>query len=173
MDVSLLRQRLHETVEWCVPRFSMDDLENSLRTPPAPPMSSIQMLFEESLQTLREHFENVVQKRTDAINSGPESHSDLLAGGRILAVSLTSTCDNTSPPASDNFIDGCDLPPWDTWVYWLRGESEDHLLCWIPPVMITRVQFAIDVNAIQFMNWLDKADHLKPQAVLLRNAGIR
>jgi hypothetical protein len=85
-----------------------------------------------------------------------------LRKGRILVVlSDSDTAMGEGTPASKGVIDDAYLPPWDTWfaLLPLRQGSyrESVLLAWIPSVLETLVQNAIDVAASQHIEWLDAA----------------
>lgn len=146
------KQRLLETVTWCLSVMSTDN--TSLRTPP------------NEGGTVAEQYKSVVRKQMDVILFRPELHENPLAGGRLLFVRLIEPADNTASIVTDGFFDFQNLPPWDTWVY----HSEDgFLLCWIAGPLVQVVQPAIDGENIA---WLDGLEELAPFLETLRTEGI-
>jgi hypothetical protein len=152
ITLAQFKQRLLETVTWCLSVMSMDSL--SLRTPP------------NESGTVAEQYKSVVRKQTDVILFRPELAENPLAGGRLLFVRLIEPADNTASHVTDGFFDFQNLPPWDTWVYY----SEDgFLLCWIPGPLVSVVEPAIDGENIA---WLDGLEELAPFLETLRAEGI-
>ncbi|MCI0710580.1 MAG: hypothetical protein L0154_10510 [Chloroflexi bacterium] len=152
ITLAQFKQRLLETVTWCLSVMSMDSV--SLRTPP------------DVNGSVAEQYKAVVHKQTDVILFRPELDENPLAGGRLLFVRLIDPADNTASTVTEGFFDFQNLPPWDTWVYY----SEDgFLLCWIPRPLVAVVQPAIDGQNIA---WLDGLEELAPFREMLRSEGI-
>lgn len=148
-DIQLFKQRLAETIAWCVPRFSMDDIENSLRTPPKPD-------FYYRDFTIIEAFANTVFEKRKA-NFGTLTD---LAGGRLFLFYMeSSTCDGVAPPLTYNFVDECNFTAWDTWVYFGVENKIYYLISWIPQPLIEDVNWLVQASAEQCVKWIEETDY--------------
>jgi hypothetical protein len=61
----------------------------------------------------------------------------------------SATSANAATVASGGFFDVDNVPAWETWLYF-DGKS---LLSWVPPRLISKVQFGIDVNPEGCIKW--------------------
>lgn len=155
-DIEGFKQRLREVIAWCQPRFSMDDIRNSLRTPPIPDWHPAYD-YAYSVKLVAEHFQVVMQKQAAAFRNDPDADWDFvgLANGRLMVSWLSSTHEGTSEVETDDFIDDDDVPAWDTWVDLFQENGQPILLSWIPPEMRDMVTGAVETNTIQNIEWVE------------------
>lgn len=171
-EIELFKKQLRETIIWCLMNFSEDDKIYSLRTPPIPPeFKNYQLkykddeIFEIIHATVQEKREHMLRwnERYQEASQQYDANPDKLAGGRLLMMCYCSTCDGTSSIETSDFIDACDVPPWDTWVH-LEPEPEPSyapfLISWIPYQMINVVETAIAVNALEVIWWIEDVKNL-------------
>lgn len=164
-DIQLFKQRLAETIAYCAPRFSEENIEGSLRTllDPLPELSPFDP------EPVKQFAEIVFRKRVEALEidgiSSPQIPSNFAGGLLLVSYISYSTCDGTSPIESAKFIDECEFPPCDTWIYYghenpIAKFKYDvfYLVAWIPPKMIDLVDMAIEVNAMQALQWVDNIE---------------
>lgn len=104
-----------------------------------------------------------------AINALVETRSRLLGThdvndwqtGRLLCCDVAaSEASGASELASDGYFNEFDLPPWDTWVAWVKNDNPAHedngfLLAFVPPSFSKCVQSGIDANPVNCVFWLD------------------
>jgi hypothetical protein len=57
--------------------------------------------------------------------------------------------DGTSEDQSKGFFDVNDVPPWDTWFHYSKGQ----LYSWVPVAFVPFAQKGIDVNMVQCIQW--------------------
>lgn len=106
---------------------------------------------------------------------------DPLAGGRVLAFNPDgSTSDSALYDFTQGFIDGHNLPAWDTWICyvtndpvsnleWWRG-CDSYLLSWVPNALIEGVETGIAANSDECVRWAADLDSAFIQQ--LRQAGL-
>jgi hypothetical protein len=106
-----------------------------------------------------EYFvESVVAARRTALENSSETASDAVSDGRLLAyVPSASVSDGASEQATQGFLDVDDAPPWDTWVTYIKDDTEPHgyIASWIPIVFVPLVDEGIRVNAMDCIWWLE------------------
>ena len=73
--------------------------------------------------------------------------------GKILKADLNSLWDGASEYESEGIIDVYDLPPIDTWFYLASHRQSEILFSWIPSEYVEEVQGAIEVNALDLLEW--------------------
>ena len=169
-DLDLSKHRLAETVAWCVPRFSMDDPKMSLRTPPKA-RDGIDDVFAGMDSEMMRFADSVFAKRANALSVDMVENVQLgLANGRLVLLYMSDTlCDGIGPIESKGFIDECNFPPWDTWIYYGREPQRPHrkyceirdteyLISWVPPQAIPLVNETILTLAEQCLQWVEN-DH--------------
>jgi hypothetical protein len=172
-DLTEFKLRLAEAIAWCAPHASVADPCSSLRTP-----------------SLKPSWENEkgYGKLTDA-PGGPEQTVDTLlparagllrgegklptapaydlAGGRLLAYDPDANLfDGVCEQETGGFFDVDNIPPWDTWVLYLRERDSSagwrhwdaYLVSWVPPQLVEVAQTGIDLNAEECILWLDQLD---------------
>jgi hypothetical protein len=88
----------------------------------------------------------------------------LLSRGRILAFAPDGTLqDGAANVATNGFLDDDNIPPWDTWIWyvtndpvsnleWWRG-CDSYLLSWVPDSLIEVVASGIRVNPEKCVRW--------------------
>ena len=128
-------------------------LSTQLRTPALKPSHTLEesRSEQEKIKLVREVVSNrrdLLQGRPHLINS--PNVSDSSSGRLLVYVPDENVEDGASEWLSLGFFDGCDAPPWDTWVAF----ADRTLLAWVPAQMIKFAQEGIDVNAVECINWL-------------------
>jgi len=77
---------------------------------------------------------------------------------------IPATCDGTSPAETEDFVDGCDIPAWDTWVYWGTDYNEkriipyvqiEYLISWVPCLLHKGMHEAELANATGALSWIE------------------
>jgi hypothetical protein len=169
-DLDLFKHRLAETIAWCVPRFSMDNIENSLRTPPIfLEHEKYEFIHPFQRQEIDIFADTVYAKRAKAVSVDiAENIQSELSGGRLLLFYMSnSTCDGIGPIESNGFIDICNFPPWDTWIYhgiecgkFIRAFPQDirdieYIISWVPEEMIPLIDETIKTLAEQCLQWVE------------------
>jgi len=95
-----------------------------------------------------------------------------LCGGRLVAYFPSfNLADGWAETQSKGFLDVDNIPPYDTWVWWVRGisrvEYADHrtseidasyLVAWVPPDFIELADAGIRANPEDCIRWLDTLD---------------
>jgi hypothetical protein len=148
---------LKETVDWCVPRFSMNDLIGSLRSEALQPSANIvqdadAVDVERAIADVIRRRSKLLQAESRKVPSGMSHRGTYLAGGKLLAhFPFLSLFHGLSVPETGGFIDVDEIPPWDTWVHF----TGDFLVTWVPANLESAVQLAIDCNAEDSIVWLN------------------
>jgi hypothetical protein len=70
--------------------------------------------------------------------------------------------DGAGQAETRGYLDASDMPPWDTWVAYVEGPPDERgvrnhagcLVSWVPPVFLSAVDRAIQVNAYGALYWL-------------------
>ena len=101
----------------------------------------------------------IFRDRVDALVALRKRHllpaQQVAGAGRILcALSGLDTAMGEGTVASHGAIDGCYLPPWDTWFACVDAGDRRVLLSWIPALLESDVQAAIEVAATEPIAWL-------------------
>lgn len=169
-DLDLFKHRLAETVAWCVPRFSLDDPKMSLRTPPNA-RDGIDDVFAGMDSEMMQFADSVFAKRANALSVDMvENVQEGLAGGRLVLLYMSDTlCDGIGPIYSKGFIDECNFPAWDTWLYYGLESQRSHrrygtirdtkyLISWVPEQVIPLMNDTIEILAEQCLQWVEN-DH--------------
>lgn len=155
------KARLKETVDWCSPRFSMDNLGKSLRSEVLRP--PINIVAENDPAKVRAAVQGVIARRSQLLQREPSRvptglghRGTYLRDGRLLAhfphVSLSH---GFSVSETGGFIDADEIPPWDTWVCVVH----DFVVSWVPGNLESAIQSAIACNAERSLCWLSEASH--------------
>ena len=76
--------------------------------------------------------------------------------GKILKTDINSLWDGVSEYESEGIIDVYDLPPIDTWFYLASYHQSMILFSWIPSEYVEEVQAAIEVNALDLLEWYEE-----------------
>ncbi len=103
-----------------------------------------------------------------------------LGGGRLLAyIPAENLRHGVAEWESKGFLDGDDIPPYDTWVWFARetetfsdGEALEagYLVAWVPPDFIDGVHRGIEADPAPCIAWLDTLD--TPLVISLRRLGL-
>jgi hypothetical protein len=156
-------ESLKDAYSWCGPRFSMRDLERCLRTPALRPhqVDEDGVLGEASVDTVG----RLVMRRRELLKdppSPPTGHCSWLKFGMTANTRIHLLCtypsesswDGASEPPTGGFLNDADEAPWDAWVL-VWGEA---LIALIPEELVSAVQVAIDVSALECLDWLGNRD---------------
>ena len=95
--------------------------------------------------------------------------------GRLLVCQVhESISSGESEAETSGFFDVNDRPPWDTWIWQVRGFEEGAvtLVSWVPKDLEGIVARGIAVNPYDCLSWLTDAP-LSPGIRALVDAGIR
>jgi hypothetical protein len=151
---------LNETLLFCQERFSMFNIQHSLRSKELKP-SSEHLIFSNHESEL---VDQVVQKRhtkvgqkvaASRVHLGEWGYGDWFKSVTLLAYYPSSSLsDGSSPPPTGGFLDDNDCPPWDSWVWF----HNDYLIRVVPPEMVSAVQMAIATNSTYCIGWLGYAE---------------
>jgi len=151
MDIpTKILRSLNETIIWCTYKANYLQAEESTRTIDVSSVS--RMGYGNSNTEDRQEIVNEVceARRRLLAADGLIVTKDKqdLAGGKILIYEIdnTDSC-GLSPVESNGYIDGDDMPGWDTWFHFLQHPTRgDCILSWVPPSFIVLTMDAIDVN---------------------------
>jgi len=171
-DIVVFKRRVAETIAWCKPRFSIEDdkIAHCLRTPPEPAPNITHrfssfcevQIFDGVFENIAAFAEIVFQKRAAAFEERDEKIYTGLCGGRLLVSYVDrETCEGTSPSETACFLDDCDTPAWDTWVYYGVSEKR-YLISWIPAELHSMMEEAIWANSLEVIAWIEDA---RPQLI--------
>lgn len=140
-------QVLAETIRWCLPRFSMFDIRNSLQT-----LTHDDVLLYELGP---DELEQLVLKRASVRRDRLGKEAMPLDAGRILKVVPSQTLSHgLSVDETGGFLDEDEVPPVDTWIL---TDGRGSLLAWVPDNLISAVDIAISVNAEACIQWAGDA----------------
>jgi hypothetical protein len=170
-----LRLILLETVAWVSAHADANDPANCLRSPRLAPYifndsrydTVHDVVWARHLQLEGEGRVTRIRGRSDELVEvaalGLGSVVPLVAEGRLLVWERDQTVDDGAGQAETRgYLDESDMPPWDTWVAYMEGTRNergvpDHLGClvsWVPPIFISAVESAVQVNAYGALYWL-------------------
>lgn len=83
----------------------------------------------------------------------PQSVALDLAGGRLLVYEPDENVeDGASQYQTKGYFDGCDAPPWDTWVCYFQRS----LISWVPAQLLNLANDGIEVNCVDCIRWIDE-----------------
>lgn len=145
---------LAETIAWCQPRASQEDIRNPLRSSDLQP----DLFNNNRVYMVRQ----IVQHRTTLtqhVELPSITKHPLLAGGKLLVYFPDEQlCEGASELASKGFFDVYDAPPWDTWVGVYHDTRGLHLVAWVPPELIGLAEEGIYVNSTNCIDWLSNVN---------------
>lgn len=185
-NIDHFKRRLAETIAWCQPRFDVSQQDQpifpvQLRTPPLPDelycngveisLGVTTHLIKPRLNAIAPFAIKVFKKREEAFK---QHYFAGLSGGRLLVnIFLHETCEGTSPAEIGYFIDDCDVPAWDIWVYYGSDKSRGpYLISWIPSEMLSDVNRAVKVNSLEAIQWIEDCKPPLSFADEIRQAGL-
>lgn len=147
------RHSLAATVAWCTKPSRPPALSARLRTPNLQPPIHI-VRETNSLNRVHAAVQHVVDCRSKQI---VVDHSAVaLSGGRLLAFFPQHTIsDGFAAEESDEFFDRDNVPPWDTWVYFV----DDFVISFVPSQFLTNAEFGLLTNVEECIIWLSNVDH--------------
>jgi hypothetical protein len=157
-------RNLTEAIVWCTASGSLSNPETSLRT--CEPTILI---------SPEDQVRGVCSSRSMSLwHSGRRDLPAVtgLCGGRLVAYFPNDNlCDGVAKTHSKGFFDFDNIPPFDTWVWWVRNvrreEYDDHttserevdyLVAWVPPDFVALADAGIRINAEDCIMWLDEVD---------------
>jgi len=98
----------------------------------------------------------LLENETTSVPSGLGYRGTYLLNGRLLAhFPSISLSHGLSVPETGGFIDEDEVPPWDTWVYFV----DDFLISWVPGNLESALKSAIDCNPEESLCWLSDVSH--------------
>jgi len=179
MDRDLFRQRLAETIAWCLPRTDAAEPQRCLRTaalkpvlihdrelPPGqqPDADNAETWFQFLMGAGERSWSDVVTdlatRRAEALRQAqPDFQCGLvdLAQGHLLCFEDDrSELDGASATASGGFFNACDIAPWDAWVGFVAKcpvQPSALLIAWVPPALKTTVDAGLAANETNCL-WL-------------------
>lgn len=175
------RRRLAQTVAWCGARASADNPRAGLRTLSAPPSISdasdlereraVDAIALEREQALRRS--HATPYRVGARPGGPPA-----AGRLLLYEPDMNLFDGAAELESRGFFDVDNIPPWDTWVYYVRygdwrmegdpplpgsggahaSAGASYLVSWVPPELVELADAGVAVNPERCIVWASEVD---------------
>ncbi len=170
-EVERFRHQLDETIAWCTLKDWAANPVDELRTPQLRPSELPEMknlLFATGYQ--RQHIvEQLATRRAALLQAAPLQPIQSLTGGRLLAFNPSgSTSDGAIYDATQGFIDGDNIPAWDTWIFyviddlvsnleWWRS-CDSYLLSWVPASLVDRVEAGILGNSDNCVRWAMELD---------------
>jgi hypothetical protein len=142
------RERVAETLSWCLRRTASQPLGEVLRSPAlAPPAAA----------PWPETVRAVAAARLHALGRSWRRSLDPLGGGLLLVHFPTPPHSRgAARAASDGYFDAHDAPPWDTWVAYIEEARRSYLVSWVPPQGLAQVTAAVAV-APGSLGWLASA----------------
>jgi hypothetical protein len=191
-QVAHLQRRLEETIVWCTSQDWSTNPAEGLRTASFRPLG----------YRLKDQYDDILLYRTppqrqQLVEQIAEARATLLEkhglarfslakrlnGGRLLAFTPDGTLqDGAATLATDGFLDDDNIPPWDTWIwyvindpvstpeFWSGTVTDSYLLSWVPDSLIKVVDAGIDVNPEECIRWA--ADLDTPFIWQLKRAGL-
>jgi hypothetical protein len=96
---------------------------------------------------------DIVARRAERLGTegrSPTSPIADLANGRLLLLAPADTLsDGAARYSSKGFFDIDNVPPWDTWVWFV----EKYVVSWVPPQLIELANAGVEVNPEQCIFW--------------------
>jgi hypothetical protein len=163
-DQRLFIGKLTEAIAWCTAAGSLPNPSTSLRTCAPSDLVS------------PEHQVNgvCIGRSLDLRASGRRDLPAVtgLCGGRLVVYFPSyNLADGVAEIESKGFFDVDNIPPYDTWVWWVRNvtlvEYSDHtthqmdgdyLVAWVPPDFIELADAGIRANPESCIRWIDEVD---------------
>jgi hypothetical protein len=191
-QVAHFQRRLAETIGWCASQDWIANPAEGLRSPQLrlpeitddgraifearlPREETARLLAIEHAETLRQwqqHVEQLAMKRAALLHTQDTSFLQplqLRPSGRLLAFDPQGTLsDGAATAATQGFFDDDNVPPWDTWIWyvindlvsnlpWWQG-CDSYLLSWVPNALVAVVEVGIDSNPEECIRWATDLD---------------
>jgi hypothetical protein len=160
-DLEAFQDHLAQTIAWVTKQLDLRDPAKSLRSDVTRPP-----YFADREETVKW----LSLLRLDALDEPGLQPTTNLAGGRLFAFMPDDTLfDGASEVATQGFFDFYNVPPWDTWVAYVRGAGRDasyanYLICWVPASLVELVEHGIAVNPEACISWIEEVE--SPSLVL-------
>jgi hypothetical protein len=154
---------LTEAIAWCTGSGSVSDPRASLRT-----------CRPSDLVSPEDQVNGVCISRSLRLPELGRRLPDVtgLCGGRLVAYFPSfNLADGWAETQSKGFLDVDNIPPYDTWVWWVRSVSRveyaDHrtseleasyLVAWVPPDFIELADAGVRANPEDCIRWLEALD---------------
>jgi hypothetical protein len=183
-EIETFKKRLAETIAYCALwEKGTDTLVDQFRSASLrpPEFTGDPCMSEHTHNQIPYIIDNLIEKREDLLQIQQIVLPQLklpLAGGRILAFDPDeSTCDGASMFATQGFLDDDNVPPWDTWIYYVMNgpkavpsQYHSYLLSWVPNSLVPIVSKGISTNSEECLCWATDLDTAFIQQ--LRQAGL-
>lgn len=187
------QHRLAETITWCTFQDWSANPAEGLRTALLRPSEQAKRLqtfhdsdtfWKKTPQQWQQLVEHLALQRVELLHKRDLSlylPAEPLNGGRLLAFSPENTLsDGAANFNTDGFFDDDNIPPWDTWIWyvtndpvnnfeWWRG-CDSYLLSWVPDSLVEVIASGIGVNPEQCIQWATDLD--TPFLQQLKQAGF-
>jgi hypothetical protein len=168
-ELERFRRQLGETIAWCTPRLSMDDLKNSLRNVLPKEVHDLcdydlTMKLVDSAVTIRRALLEARYHKGSFRQEMPPLPIGLENGRLLVFYPGRAVYDPASGIETKGYFNSITIPACDTWVYSgienvTSGKMRvgiEYLLCWIPPQLLQIVQDAIEGDPTECIEWLDE-----------------
>ncbi len=158
---------LAQTIVWCSTQDFLNDPANSLRTAELRPPSFLQL---DTVARREAMMDTLVEKRFKLLRFNGKYRilpAKGLAGGRLVVYDPDQNrFDSMALVESFGYFDWDNLPPWDTWIAYVRDEERErqglshasYLVAWVPPDLIERADAGIRANPERCLLWASDLD---------------
>jgi len=163
----IVAKALVEAPRWCSDQQS---LVHQLRSPKIDPTATLQRPhFPETRESIQAWVQFRYSQYRQAVSQVTAQRSHLLdamkiatldsdaaqAQGRLLIyLPMETVSCGASAASTQDFFDGEDAPPWDTWFWY----SDKAILSWVSNDFSSRAQAGIDANPVDCIHWADWCD---------------
>ncbi len=173
-DLDRFKVQLAETIAWCAPRASVDDMANSLRNLLPEIVANLvypkldyhlMLRLVEPVITIRS---TLLEREGDIARALKQPAPTLptgLAGGRLLIFYPGySIYDPAAGAETSDFFNTITIPAWDTWISagvevdFQERSNFPYVICWIPAQFVKFVDLATQVDPTSCIVWLDQTD---------------
>lgn len=161
------KQRLAETIAWCLPRAEAARAGDTTRTAELmPPIcghdgDTLLSLLHRSPVANEEAVDFIVARRREALArmNMPLPPLGDLAGGWVFATDFNTDICGAATAPSNGFLDDFDVPGWDTWfAHQGTGELGGIVYGWVPPALLKLAGDGFDVIPVSSAWWLNEED---------------
>lgn len=156
-------QSFAETYAWCSSRPRPWNALRSFRSPEIAP--------EFGCTTDKGWVSSVIWQRREVLGGKIGLPEYVFLRGKLLVYFPDENLDHgLEEYETEGFVTASNVPPWDTWVAYLYGETENYLVSWVPNEMVDLVNSGIEVSPEECFNWLGvRAGDLK---IALESKGL-
>jgi len=155
MNLTEFTHVFREAAAWCFPLLSAPWTDDSLRS-----KELLSKQYDESIDS--DTIQQVVSRRSELLGRSPltdVSADPQMVGTRILICDFASSdASEASAFDSDGYFDAFDVPPWDTWITFMRNPNSPRpwmecLISLVPLKCVDRVQSGINSNPCDVLYW--------------------